>query len=142
MLAHSRPQPRLWREWQTPRTSTRIGRLTMTPRPRKVFERYHAHVYFDRDTIDRARALCESAASQFGVAMGRVHEKLVGPHPRWSCQLAFDSQQFERLIPWLDAHRDGLTILVHGLTGRNLEDHTANASWLGEPVELNLEMFR
>ena len=74
--------------------------------------------------------------------MGRVHEKLVGPHPRWSCQLAFDAAQFDGLIPWLEAHRAGLNILVHPRSGSSLEDHTTLASWLGEPVELNLAQFK
>ena len=112
------------------------------PRPRNVFARYHAHVYFDERSTEQARELCQNAAKLFGVAMGRVHQKLVGPHPRWSCQLAFDSTQFDKLIPWLEMHRGGLSILVHGATGNNLEDHTTNASWLGEPATLNLEVFR
>jgi aromatic ring-cleaving dioxygenase len=112
------------------------------PRPRNIFKKYHAHVYFDETTTEQARELCQTAAKLFGVAMGRVHQKLVGPHPHWSCQLAFDSTQFDKLIPWLEEHRDGLDILVHGDTGNALEDHTTNASWLGEPSELNLSVFR
>ncbi len=49
---------------------------------------FHAHVYFDASSLARARALCEEAASRFGAKMGRVHERPVGPHPDWSCQLA------------------------------------------------------
>lgn len=111
-------------------------------RPRNVHERYHAHVYFDAATIEQARALCRAAAERFGAVMGRVHERRVGPHPHWSCQLAFDSHQFDALIPWLDAHRDGLTVFVHGLTGDDLADHTAHASWLGAPAALDLSVFR
>jgi aromatic ring-cleaving dioxygenase len=114
---------------------------TSNPRPRNVFAQYHAHVYFDEKTTERARELCQNAAKLFGVAIGRVHQKLVGPHPRWSCQLAVDSKQFEELIPWLEKNRGGLTVLVHGVTGNDLEDHTTNASWLGEPAKLNLEFF-
>lgn len=111
-------------------------------RPRNLHARYHAHVYFDQTSVEQARALCTQAAQRFGVVMGRVHEKLVGPHPRWSCQLAFDAAQFDRLIPWLDAHRAGLDILVHADTGHELEDHTTHAYWLGNPVELDLSHFR
>jgi DOPA 4,5-dioxygenase len=111
------------------------------PRPQNIFARYHAHVYFDDKTTEHARELCENAARLFGAAMGRVHQRPVGPHPRWSCQLSFDSRQFEKLIPWLEEHRGGLTVLVHGVTGNDLEDHTTNASWLGEPAKLNLEVF-
>jgi DOPA 4,5-dioxygenase len=114
----------------------------MTPQPRNDFASYHAHVYFDEGTVEQARQLCQQAAALFGVEMGRVHEKLVGPHPRWSCQLAFDAAQFNGLIPWLDAHRSGLNVLVHGRTGNSLEDHTTHASWLGEAVELNLSAFK
>ena len=114
----------------------------MTPQPRNRYPKYHAHVYFDERTVSQARELCEGAAASFGVVMGRVHEKFVGPHPRWSCQLSFDSGQFDALIPWLDAHRAGLTVLVHGQTGNSLEDHTTHASWLGEPAELNLSVFQ
>lgn len=114
----------------------------ITPRPHNSFARYHAHVYFDEKTAEQARSVCQSAAKLFGVAMGRVHQKPVGPHPRWSCQLSFDSAQFDKLIPWLDENRGGLTVLVHGVTGNDLEDHTMHASWLGKPVELRLEVFR
>jgi aromatic ring-cleaving dioxygenase len=114
----------------------------VTPRPQNAFSTYHAHVYFEEGTVEQARQLCQQAASLFGVTMGRVHEKLVGPHPRWSCQLAFDAAQFDGLIPWLEAHRAGLNILVHPRSGNSLEDHTTLASWLGEPVELNLAAFK
>ena len=111
-------------------------------RPRNVHSKYHAHVYFDETSVEQARALCEQAAQRFGVVMGRVHQKLVGPHPHWSCQLAFDASQFDALVPWLDAHRDGLNILVHGQTGNSIEDHTTNAGWLGAPSTLNLSALR
>ncbi len=51
----------------------------MIPRPRNVFDRYHAHVYFDEKSVEQARELCQNAAKLIGVAMGRVHQKLVGP---------------------------------------------------------------
>ena len=35
-----------------------------------------------------------------------------------------------------------LNILIHGLTGDDLADHTTHASWLGDCVELNLKMFQ
>ncbi|MEQ1772556.1 MAG: DOPA 4,5-dioxygenase family protein [Burkholderiales bacterium] len=113
----------------------------MIQRPQNLHAHYHAHVYFDETSTEQARELCQNAASLFGVAMGRVHQKLVGPHPHWSCQLAFDSTQFDALVPWLDANRNGLNILVHAQTGNNIEDHTTYASWLGEPATLDLSHF-
>lgn len=113
----------------------------MIKRPENLHAQYHAHVYFDERTVEQARALCQQASDKFGVVMGRVHQKLVGPHPHWSCQLVFGSKQFDALIPWLDAHRGGLNILVHADTGNDLEDHTQHASWLGEPATLDLSHF-
>ena len=46
-----------------------------------VIRGFHAHVYFGPDTVVQARALCTEAAARFGVTMGRMHEKPVGPHP-------------------------------------------------------------
>ena len=114
----------------------------MTTRPHNTFAHYHAHVYFGPDTLQQARTLCEQAGSLWGVTVGRVHERQVGPHPHWSCQLSFDSSQFDRLIPWLDAHRNGLDVFVHGVTGDDLADHTTHAAWLGKASVLKLDRFR
>ena len=114
----------------------------MPRRPVNLHPAYHAHVYFDADTVGQARALCDEAGQRFEVAVGRVHEKLVGPHPRWSCQLAFSAAEFDRVVPWLDEHRNGLDVFVHGLSGDELKDHTDHAYWLGEEWPLDLRMFR
>lgn len=114
----------------------------MTKRPTNSYDHYHAHVYFDEHSVTRASSLCQEAGELFCVKVGRVHQKLVGPHPRWSCQLAFDKVQFDGVIPWLDNNRGELTVLVHALTGNDLEDHTKHASWLGDPVPLKLSIFR
>jgi aromatic ring-cleaving dioxygenase len=111
-------------------------------RPKNAYKKYHAHVYFDEDTLIQAQSICERAGAMFGVAVGRMHQKPVGPHPYWSCQLAFNASQFDALIPWLDQQRQDLNILVHGLTGNDLEDHTTHATWLGEPADLDLSIFK
>ncbi|WP_108652660.1 DOPA 4,5-dioxygenase family protein [Dongshaea marina] len=109
--------------------------------PVNAHQLYHAHVYYNKATLAQATSLCEEAKIRFGAEMGRLHKKRVGPHPHWSCQLAFDSGQFAGLISWLEAHRQGLSILVHGVTGDDLKDHTEHAYWLGESSPLNLALF-
>ncbi|MCI8208779.1 4,5-dioxygenase [Pseudomonas sp. S25] len=103
---------------------------------------YHAHVYFDADTIEQARALCKASVEKFGLAMGRVHERPVGPHTDWSCQLAFDHQQFADVMLWLALNRNGLVVFTHPLTGDELADHTEHAIWMGAVRPLNLGMFK
>lgn len=102
---------------------------------------YHAHIYFDANTIDQARTLCEDAAKLFPLRMGRVHEKPVGPHPDWSCQLAFGHEQFADVVLWLALNRQEFVVFLHPLTGDELADHTAHAIWMGAVRPLNLEVF-
>ena len=103
---------------------------------------WHAHVYFDAQTVAQARALCEEAQQRFDVKMGRVHEKPVGPHPCWSCQLAFQPAQFGTLVPWLNLNRGAMTVLVHPQSGNDLVDHRDRAMWLGQSAELDLSIFQ
>lgn len=111
------------------------------PRPINIHKGYHAHVYFEQETLDFASALCKEAGEKFGLQVGRVHQRLVGPHTKWSCQIIFSHQSFAEFIPWLDENRGGLSVLVHALTGDDLADHTKYAYWLGDSVELNLAAF-
>lgn len=106
-----------------------------------TIQSYHAHVYFDESTISKAKEICERVSEKFDLKMGRVHEKLVGPHPRWSCQLSIEKGKFGRVIPWLMKNRDGLTVFVHPNTGDDLIDHRDFAIWMGEMLPLKLEMF-
>lgn len=112
------------------------------PAPTAEFEHYHAHIYFDAATKDRALALSARLAGRFDVELGNVHERLVGPHPRWSRQVAFRGDQHDALMAWLERERDGLTIFVHGLSGDDLADHTRHVAWLGETLTLDLSMFK
>ncbi|MRI34020.1 4,5-dioxygenase [Endozoicomonas sp. OPT23] len=111
-------------------------------RPVNAHDFYHAHVYFDAETVDYASQFFSSAGEKFGLKVGRVHQKLVGPHTRWSCQILFAAKDFDALIPWLEENRKGLSVLVHGDTGNDLRDHTEYAYWLGKPVEINLSVLK
>ena len=102
---------------------------------------YHAHIYYDASTLAQARALCERAAQLFELKMGRVHERPVGPHPDWSCQLAFGPEVFAQVVPWLALNRQGLVVFLHPDTGDDLLDHTDHAIWMGAMRPLDLRGF-
>lgn len=102
---------------------------------------WHAHVYFDPASRDTAWALRERIAAGFDIEMGRFHEKPVGPHPRFSYQVAFKNEQLAPLISWLTLNRGDLTVFVHPNTGHDLEDHRDRAVWLGQQVPLVLSIF-
>jgi len=115
--------------------------MKQTDAPVNRHKAYHAHVYFDKATKDVAKKLCDDSADKFNLRVGHFHEKLVGPHPRFSCQITFRDQDFDEFIPWLDENRQDLTIFVHALTGNDWRDHTDFAYWLGQKLELKLEFF-
>ena len=102
---------------------------------------FHAHVYFNAETVNQARDLCTAAATRFAVKMGRVHEKPVGPHPDWSCQLAFRPAVFGELIPWLAMNRGGLVIFVHPISDNEVKDHRDRALWMGAVRPLDLSVL-
>lgn len=102
---------------------------------------WHAHVYFAAESRDAARALRDVVAAQFGdrIALGRFHERPVGPHPCWSYQLAFAPAQFADVVGWLALNHRELDVLVHPNTGDELRDHRDSALWLGSSHALDLE---
>ncbi len=102
---------------------------------------YHAHVYYDATTLPQARALCEEAVRMFGVKMGRVHERPVGPHPDWSCQLTVPVEEIGAVLGWLALNRDGLVVFMHPETGDALADHARHAIWMGAVRPLDLSLF-
>ena len=102
---------------------------------------FHCHVYFGPDTVARARALCEAAALRFPLKMGRVHERPLGPHPDWSCQLAFKPALFGEVVPWLAMHRGGLVVFIHPISDNDLVDHRDRALWMGAVRQLDLSVL-
>lgn len=103
---------------------------------------YHAHVYYDAGSKPAAAALRAAIEATFDVRLGRWHDRPVGPHPRWSYQIAFAPARFAEIVPWLALNRGGLTIFLHPETGDALADHRDHAIWLGDKAELDLEALK
>ena len=103
---------------------------------------FHAHIYFDPEELERARALGHAARERFGVPEGHYHIRPVGPHPRGSCQLTIGKEQFTDVVSWLVLNRSGLTVFTHAQTGNALKDHTDHVIWLGPSETLELSQFR
>lgn len=108
-----------------------------------LIESWHAHVYFDAASRDAAWALRETIAVQLAgrMALGRFHEKPVGPHPMWSYQLAVPAASFPDVLGWLALNHGALDVFVHPNTDDELRDHRDCALWLGKSHPLNLAGF-
>lgn len=103
-----------------------------------IIHGYHAHIYFDADEYDQAEKIAQAVGKQFDLRVGRMHSESVGPHPRGSCQLAFNKDLLGTVLPWLLLNRRGLTVLLHSITGDDIQDHTEFAFWLGKEETLIL----
>ena len=105
-----------------------------------VIDSWHAHVYFEASSREAARALRETIETEMAgkMAMGRFHEKPVGPHPMWSYQLAFPAASFSHVVSWLALNHGALDVFIHPNTGDALRDHRDSALWLGKSHALNL----
>ncbi|PHQ69787.1 MAG: 4,5-dioxygenase [Sneathiella sp.] len=106
-----------------------------------VITAYHAHIYYDPNSRETAANIREQLDQGFNVILGRWHDAPVGPHPTSMYQVVFTANEFPKIIPWLMINRQGLDILVHPETGNDLEDHRDNALWLGEKLDLKLDLF-
>ncbi|MGK7941588.1 MAG: DOPA 4,5-dioxygenase family protein [Crocosphaera sp.] len=105
---------------------------------------FHAHVYYDEQTKEQADFLRQKIAQTFGEAtqLGRWHDNPIGPHPIGSYQVAFASEQFGVIVPWLMLNHGQSSILIHPSTKDDLVDHRDYALWLGEKLDLNLDFFQ
>ena len=102
---------------------------------------FHAHIYFDPDELERARALAGKVQAEFEVAVGHFHQRQVGPHPRGSVQMTVPTERFGEVATWLAVNRAGLTIFAHATTGDDLRDHSHNVVWFGPSEPLNMAIF-
>jgi aromatic ring-cleaving dioxygenase len=111
----------------------------MAPQQLATIASYHAHVYFDANTRADALKIRDWVAARFRVQLGRVHDRPIGPHTSAMYQVAFETGEFDRLVPWLMLNRLDLSVLVHPNTGHERADHVRNALWLGTPLRIARE---
>ncbi len=112
------------------------------PQPTASIRGYHAHIYYDAASRERAARIRELIEMNFTVVMGRWRDQPVGPHPQAMYQVAFATAEFERIVPWLMLNRDELVVLVHPETGDDYADHAEHALWMGRKLELKLDFLR
>lgn len=102
---------------------------------------FHAHIYYDPEDVERAKALAADVQRRFGVGVGHFHLRPVGPHPRGSVQMTVPADRFGEVATFLSVARGGLTIFAHASTGDDRADHTHNVVWFGPSEPLALEIF-
>ena len=105
----------------------------------KSFTEFHAHIYFEDRTQVHAQALYERAEKELpGINLGRFHTRCVGPHPSWMFTMEYTKDTFELVTLWLMSNLNGLSALVHPLSGNDVDDHTKYALWFSKQLDLNM----
>lgn len=107
------------------------------PEPTTAIASYHAHIYYDAASRPRAERLREWVAARFRARIGSRHDEPIGPHPLPMFQIAFATEVFAELVPWLMLNRLGLTVLVHPNTDNERADHLEHALWMGQVLPLD-----
>ena len=102
---------------------------------------FHAHIYYDPEQVDLAKALAAAVQRQFPVSVGHFHLRPVGPHPRGSVQLTVPTELFGDVAQFLAINRGPLTIFAHAETGDDRADHTDHVIWFGPSERLDLSLF-
>jgi aromatic ring-cleaving dioxygenase len=107
---------------------------------------YHAHIYHEADqraasdTLHaRLTALKDTGELADLLMVGKLRERPVGPHPLPQFEIHFLQRALPGILPLIEA--SGLRALVHPLTDDDLADHTTLATWIGEPLDLDLSVM-
>ena len=111
------------------------------PRPLREIASFHAHVYYDPATRAEAERLRHWIGERFSVTLGRWHDARVGPHDQSMYQVAFATDVFPALVPWLMLNHGRLSILVHPNTTNPRRDHLADPVWIGPSLAVHGEIL-
>jgi len=103
---------------------------------------YHAHVYYNPTTRPLAERLRDTIIGKFAVELGAFSDEPIGPHPISQFNVIFETEEFQRTVPWLMLNHEGLDVLIHPLTESSYDDHSKNALWIGTSVPMRLESLR
>jgi DOPA 4,5-dioxygenase len=107
-----------------------------------IIQDWHVHVYYDETSKTVAQSLRGDIETEFaGLAIGRMHDKPVGPHPEGSFQVLVPNDRMAEVASWFALNRQGLTVLLHPNTQDDLKDHRDYPIWYGTAPKLNYEMF-
>lgn len=114
-------------------------------RPKVIkVERYHSHIYFTLEEYDKAERV-RSNMRRHLVGIADVYDLVdypIGPHTMPMFEIDFPAKSMGKVVEVLLEFREGLSILIHPLSGDHYADHTEYPIWIGKPVELKTALLK
>jgi len=111
-----------------------------------VYDPFHAHIYYEVSDRSAAEQLHSDLLARKGtgdlvdvIFVGEMTDRPVGPHPIPQYEVHFHRKALPTVLERINAGR--LRALVHQLTNDDLADHTSEALWVGEPLDLDLSVL-
>lgn len=111
--------------------------LPTNPRPYTDIKSYHAHIYFDEDSYQKAALLRKWSADRFEVELGDWNLEPRGPHVTPSFYFGFSNDLLPVVVPWLQLNSLGLTVLLHPNTDDPRADHLYYTLWVNRSQPVN-----
>jgi len=110
---------------------------------------YDVHVYY-ADDESRARAMALREMMQVRFPWMRFHrpfDRPIGPHPvpMWEADFASyeNRDRWDEVRAWLESEAGDLQVLIHPhSTDGDYADHTTNAHWVGDALELRIQGWK
>ena len=103
---------------------------------------YDIHTYW-RNSDEREEALkLKQLLIDNNVQTFSLVDIPIGPHPLPMFEAHVSAENLPAIEALLVANRANCSILIHEKTGNHVYDHTKGARFLGEPLELNIELLR
>ncbi|KAF2711691.1 hypothetical protein K504DRAFT_465431 [Pleomassaria siparia CBS 279.74] len=108
---------------------------------------FDIHIYFQQNNVEElkfATELWERIRREFPeLRIYQIWAGPRGPHIIGMFEVnLFTPEQFGAFVPWLVINRGPLSALVHPNTDEEERDHTQRATWMGQPIPLNLKLFK
>lgn len=111
--------------------------LPARPRAFTDIKSYHAHIYFDEDSWEKAALIRRWTTERFHVELGNWNLEPRGPHVTPSFYFGFGPDLQPVILPWLQLNSLGLTILIHPNTDDPRADHLHYALWVNRAQPVN-----
>lgn len=108
------------------------------------FNYYHGHFYFTQETMPSAEIIRQKMAIELPqlLNMFPLLPRAVGPHPLPMFEFHFRGSDLDIVKMWLERNRGQHSVLLHPLSGSEIDDHTKYADFLGEAVSLNISFLQ